>query len=324
MRGIERQMDRDQRMEAAEAAWNSEGGAAAEATETVPAETAVASNEGASTATPTDGKPAAEEGSKTPAAESKPAVEEKPASAGNDEALRQALGETDSYGQPITVDGIKAELQDARTLYSILDGKASPNVFLDMVQEQYPKVYEQIAARFAKDGKPAESKAAAPGEQAKGGDDPVNQRLSAVEQRLQREDQQRQQAEVETQRRKTVDGFVNRLQSWGKENGLEAEEIDEYGEVISSQIGRDPAAMKRIEAGNFVDVDRLLTERHNKLQARLKARSDAAISSKQERDRGIPKTPAGGAPPAPATTSRPNLADRDARIAAATDAWKQS
>ncbi len=240
----------------------------------------------------------------------------------------------------ITFEQLKNQVADARYFYDILEGKIEPATLLEFLQQNYPPVFQKIVRTVAEGlgvqaSNPASSQAPsqAPnkaGEASeKAGDkaaepNPLERKVGELEQWRQQQEAQQRQQETARQRMKAVESLQKKVGELAQAQGLEAEERAEFEHYISARIGTDPEARERLEKGNLVDIEKLFTERSNALEAMFQRRSERLLKSKQDRERSIPKIPAGGAPPAPATVQRPDYSTAEGRISAAMEQWKQS
>lgn len=212
------------------------------------------------------------------------------------EAIRSELGERCG-----TAEQMQAQLADAHALYDICSGKADPKGLLELLKSEYPEAYKKVADYFsagAAEGGPKPAEGAAKTAEAK---NPLEERVDRIE-------RERREADFKAHSDRVVKGFSTKVGELAQQAKLSERATARYSDLISQQIGRDPAALKRLEAGNYADVERLFNEYHNDFLEDLKGASDALIQGKKERDRALPKTPAGGAPPA-ATSPKPMTAE---------------
>lgn len=310
-------MDKSERMDAAQTMLEAADTTSAPAPEKKPEAAAETTTRTAAPETPA--KPAAAEAA--PAAP-KPA-EAKPAEAKPAEVKPAEPQAADPFGGR-TPEQVRSALEDAEALYNVLDGKHPVDGLLKFIQESYPKVYEDLAAHF-KGAKPAEgAQPAAPANGANGvAKDGLGKDVADLKERLDRQEQDAQRSARERQGRETASGFVKKVTELGKAAELDEKDIAEYCDVLSARIGRDQAALERVTRGNWVDVERLFNEFHGVQIDRAKRWADKQIEALRARDRALPKTPAAGSPPAP-ETRRPNLTEKDSRVAVAMEQFRQS
>lgn len=230
-------------------------------------------------------------------------------------------------------------LQDAYTLYDIASGTKNAAELLTMLEknwkpEQAQKVFQDLANYAASKGVKVDDKAVA--------DKPWEKETSALRKELDdtkkaqaaREEREKSQKE-ETERMTTVvTPMIDKVTELCKAAGLDPkqdkDEIDDFCNHISSAIGADKNKEKiveQIKKGQWGEVTRLYTEHHNKLVARAKRLGDTVLKAKIEKDKGIPKVPAGGAAASrtqAAAVGKRDLKTSEGRQAAAQAEWDKS
>jgi hypothetical protein len=239
----------------------------------------------------------------------------------------------DDKGMP-DLNETKLQLSDASVLYDIMSGKGTPSALLETMAANagWTDQQKQLVAQdligwltksgYLKDGAAADGKKPVAG--AKPGDagfvDPVNARLDKIENDNKTAAQRAEQARVQAHQREVFDTkFMPKITDLCKQKGVPQEDVADYANRVASLINGNPQITKRIEQGNYVDVQRLFTQIHNAEVARLKRWTDQQTAAKNKQNRN-PRIPSGGAPPAPAGSAKPvNVRDRDSRLAAAAE-----
>ena len=309
-------MDADDRIEAATALWNAEPAATPEA-EAAPAagtEKAPESGPPATPAAAAEPKPG-EKPAEVPAEGAKP--EEKPIAPTVESLTAELMSFQDimAEGQVQTVAQLKATVKDAMILYQVLDGKQPPRSLLEAVRStQTPEVYKAMLGDLK--SYIAEAEGGAPAKLAEG---QAAAAAPAAPAGPSTEEQQR----INQARLKTVETFEAHVKKLGEKEGLTGDDLPAYTDWISRQIGKDAKALKRLEAGKLNDVERLFTEFHNQMVARLERWSKGLTAKKREAGAKAPKIPAGGAPPAPAEPVKlPPAKGAEERIKRATELFR--
>ncbi len=199
----------------------------------------------------------------------------------------------------------KLQLSDAQVLYQIAKGEAPPSQLLDLFAQNWqPEQIKSVAENlmgwlrekgFLKDGQAAAPKAGEPGFK-----DPLAERLDKIESGEKTRNQQ-EAAKAEQTRRETVfrDKFLPAVANACKQKGVPEEDHQEYINAIAAKINGNPAILKRIEAGNTVDIQKFFAEVHNAEVKRLERYNAAKMKSQQAKEKN-PRIPSGGAPPNPA------------------------
>lgn len=239
----------------------------------------------------------------------------------------------DDKGNP-DLGETKAQLSDASVLYQIMQGKGTPSSLLDVMAQnggwnaqQKQMVADDLIGWLTKAGYLKDGAAAAGGKPAAGakpGDagfkDPMAERLDRIENERRTEQQTAAQRERQAQQEKVFnEKFLPKVGDLCKQKGVPPEFVADYSDRIAKAINGNKAILTRIEAGNFVDVQRIFSQVHNAEVARLQHWNKFQTAGKQQQQRN-PRIPAGGAPPNPAGSAKPgNARTRDERIAAAAD-----
>ncbi len=240
---------------------------------------------------------------------------------------------------------LRLERSDAHLLYDIVNGKADAANFLNMLadpQKYDHRIAEQVFTQLA-NGLSAQGFLQAyisasgyklvpigqAGEAAAAGDPPnplearINQLASTLEQHQQAQrnaDAQKENERTSADKKAVYDSFIGECDRLAKAKGVDPEFWPEYANQISAQIKGNPAILKRIKEGKFVDVQRLFTLHHNSQVQRFQKWSQTASAGKTARNAQIPKTPAGGSTPAPSGSPKRSLASAESRIAAVVSA----
>lgn len=274
---------------------------------------------------------AAQPAAAQPAAQQPPATTIDPQKWLESEPVKQVItAGLGDYAKDVTSpQQLQAVLKDAAEFYAIADGKQSPDAMVQLLKQHWPKALDALASSAAaavgmKLAKPEDLKEAGP-------KDPALERVEKMEREWkeakEREDAQR----VETHRRETFDKFTGEINKIVAKNfeGVEALENgkgvlaglgDLYMNRISLMINGNQEILGRIEKGNYTDVEKFATQVHNEMLGYLQAWSKALVARKSARDKGNPRIPANGAPPAPTGSPRKfNPANPDERMAAAAE-----
>lgn len=250
---------------------------------------------------------------------------------------------TDKEGKlGYTIDSdetLKGVLTDAYTLYDIAGGKKGVAELLTTFEknwkpEQFTAVLQDMANFAASKGIKIDDKAVA--------DKPWEKEINALRNELgetkkaqtAREDREKAVKE-ETERMDTVvTPMITKVTELAKAIGLDPkvdqEEIDDFCNHVSAAIGADKNKAKIIEQvkkGQWGEIERLFTEHNNKLVARAKRLADTVLKAKIDKDKTIPKVPAGGAAAAETkkgTGAKRDLKTSEGRVAAAQEEWKKS
>lgn len=233
----------------------------------------------------------------------------------------------DDKGNP-DLNETKAQLSDASILYQIMQGKGTPSGLLDVMAQnagwndaQKKLVADDLIgwltkAGYLKEGQAVAGKPAA----AANAQDPLAQRLDKIENDRKTEAQRNEQTRVAAHQKQVFDTkFMPKVNDLCKQKGVPAEDVGDYADRVAKSINGNKAILARIEAGNFVDVQRLFTQIHNAEVARLQRWTKSQTAAAQKKGQN-PRIPAGGAPPVPAGSAKQvNVKSREDRIAAAAD-----
>ena len=235
------------------------------------------------------------------------------------------------------------QLADADVLYKIAVGQARPSDLLNLMAGNAQWTKEQTAAVagdlidwLTKGGYLKEGHAQAGG-QGKDGKfvDPLEERLDRLE-RERREGEQRTQrervtAEQKAYQTKIFNAYTDKITELMKGAGL----VDDKGNVDKMELAfyvdavrnavpsqeHFNAIVKRIEKGNFVDVQKYFDTIRERETKRLQKHTKHLTDQHTRKEGTIPRVSTGGASPTPAGKQKRNLANRDDRLAAAEEAW---
>lgn len=233
-----------------------------------------------------------------------------------------------------STETLKGVLADAYSLYNIANGKDHPGTLLDVMKgnwtpEQFKGVLQGLADYCSKNGVKPDEKSGAAEPWRKEVDD-VKAQLSA------REKSDKEAVEVKDRMDNVVNPLLKKVEELAAKAGFDpknaddAKEIEDYILAISAAARSDKNFAKieaQIRKGQFGEVERLFTEYHNKLVARAKRYGDLTLKQKQDKDKAIPKTPAGGAAPGAAGAkagAKRDLKTSEGRVAAAREEWAKS
>lgn len=241
-------------------------------------------------------------------------------------ALSDFPGLVDDKGAP-NLQEASAQLRDASVLYDIMQGKGTPSQLLDVMAKnggwsdgQKQLIAQDLIAwltanKFLKDGQ-------AQGGNKQGGNfkDPIQERLDKIENDRKTERQQAEQQKVIAHQKEVFDTkFLPEVKRLCKEKGVPQEDVNDYVMSIAAQVKGNKAVIARIEKGNFVDLNKIFTQRYSSEVKRLERWTKSQTKAADAKSKN-PKIPAGGAPPQPAGSAKTvNVRDRDSRIAAAAD-----
>jgi hypothetical protein len=239
----------------------------------------------------------------------------------------------DQHGIPDAKE-LGLQLADAGVLYQIAQGQAPPSRLLDIMiqnpgwsKEQTSGVALDLIAWLTKNNFLKGDQA---GGQQRGADgkftDPLEEKVNGLAKTI--EEQKANETRAAEQQRQTniFDAFRGKIGELLEAKGLDKDELDYYGREIRALIPQNifNAVVARIEKGNFVDVQRLFDQVHGREAARLKKYTEKQVSDATKRQNTAPRVPAGGAPPALKTgQQKRNLANRDERLAAASEEWEK-
>lgn len=232
----------------------------------------------------------------------------------------------DDKGNP-DLNETKLQLSDSKVLYDIMQGKGTPSALLETMasaghwsDQQKQLVAQDLIGWLTKAGHLKDGQAAAKPAAAGGAKDPVIERLDKIEQQRKDERTQAEQTRVQQHQTKVYnETFLPQVTKLCEQKSVPKEYVEDYALGIAKLIAGNPAITKRIEAGNFVDVQKFFTQIHNKEVAKLAAWTKSQTAAAQKKT-GNPRIPAGGAPPAPAGSAKKvDTRNREDRIAAASE-----
>lgn len=240
------------------------------------------------------------------------------------------VGEGVDFGK--TVDELSLQLQDSAKLYEILDGKANVGDFLNLVVNNYPapigrKIVTDVV-QWLKDNN------VLPDEGGAGGDgefvDPLEKKIAELEKTIKRLTGgggagAANAAGAGSEANKEHPTFVKAKQNYPKEMArlLSSKKVAEadhkdYLTLVANKLQGNVAAVKRIAAGNYVDVRAAFAEIHNRRNASRVEAGKNKIASRKIRTARQPKTPAGGGTALTTAAAKGKPLTREQRIAAAT------
>lgn len=231
----------------------------------------------------------------------------------------------DDKGNP-DLNETKAQLSDSKVLYDIMQGKGTPSQLLDTMATaahwtdgQKQLVAQDLIGWLTKTGYLKDGQAGGKPPAAGGVKDPLVERLDNIEKQRKDEATQAEQTRVQQHQTKVYnETFLPQVTKLCEQKSIPKEYVKDYALAIAKLVNGNAAITKRIEAGNFVDVQKFFTQIHNKEVAKLAAWTKSQTAAAQKKS-GNPRIPAGGAPPAPAGSAKVNTRDRDSRIAAASE-----
>jgi hypothetical protein len=239
----------------------------------------------------------------------------------------------DDKGNP-DLGETKLQLSDASVLYDIMSGKGTPSALLETMAQnagwtaqQKQLVADDLIGWLTKSGYLKDGAAGGGGKPAAGakpGDpgfkDPLAERLDKIENERKTERQSGEQQRQAAHQKNVFDTkFMPKVTDLCTQKGVPKEDVADYADRVAKLINGNQAILKRIEAGNYVDVQRLFTQIHNAEVARLKRWTTSQTAAAQKRGNN-PRIPAGGAPPAPGGSAKKvDVRNREDRIAAATE-----
>lgn len=232
----------------------------------------------------------------------------------------------DDKGNP-DLNEAKAQLSDSKVLYDIMQGKGTPSQLLETMASaahwtdgQKQLVAQDLIGWLTKAGYLKDGQAGGKPPAAGGVKDPLVERLDNIERQNKDKETQAEQTRVQQHQAKVYhETFLPQVSKLCEQKSVPKEYVEDYALAIAKLVNGNPAITKRIEAGNFVDVQKFFTQIHNKEVAKLTAWTKSQTAAAQKKT-GNPRIPAGGAPPAPAGSAKPlNAKNRDERIAAASE-----
>lgn len=239
----------------------------------------------------------------------------------------------------------EARLADAALLYEIAEGKSSPAKLLNELASngkwnstQVGEVAHGLIAWLSergfltgpapnqgtaaeKEGGPETSGSAgtAPPVVEKTGvaPDSLEQRVAAIERDRQASAERQAQAAKVLEERRVYDVFNSKIKDLCSANQIPAEDAEIYAQHVSGLVAGNREVLDRIAKGNFVDVQKFFAQIHHREIQRLQRWTNQQTRSKQARQDNAPRSPAGGAPPAPAGKMRRDLKSFEGRTSAA-------
>ena len=242
-------------------------------------------------------------------------------------ALSEFPGLVDDKGN-VNVQEAGLQLKDGSVLYDIMQGKGTPSALLDLMaqnagwtNEQKQAIAGDLVQWLTKNGYLKDGQAAAaakkPGDP--GFKDPVQERLDKLEKDRADEKTRAEQQKVQAHQDQVFrTKFLPEVERLCKQKGVPQEDFADYVARVAAEVKGNKAILGRIEKGNFVDVQKFFNQIYNAEAKRLERWTKAQTAAAEKKNKN-PKIPAGGAPPQPAGSAKPNVRDRDSRIAAASE-----
>lgn len=225
------------------------------------------------------------------------------------------------------------QLADANILYQIMRGERTPSNLLDtMVQVgnwQKPQV-DAIAADMmawlkkqgyvtdgaAGDGKKPAAKAGDPGFK-----DPLEERIKNIETANEKATREAQERTQKVERDRVGKVFIDHVEKLATDAKIPKEDFPFYASQVAALVNGNKAITDRVAKGNFVDIKKFFDTVHSRELQRLDRYNKAQLA-RQDNKAKNPKSPTGGAPGTPSGAAPRKLANRDDRIAAATEMFR--
>ncbi len=246
--------------------------------------------------------------------------------------VTNALAES---GIPLDKDGspdlneAKLQLSDASVLYQIMKGEAPPSRLLDTMAansgwsaEQKQGIAKDLIGWLTKSGYLKGDAAAGGQQQQQPATDATTRRLEALENERKTEKQQQQERQQQEHQQKVFTSFTTKLAEIATQKGIDKADHNFYIDKVAEQIKGNPAVIARIQAGNFVDVQRFFAQVYNAEVARMARYNKQQTAAAEKKANSNPRIPAGGAPPNPAGQQRPKPRTYEERTAAALEQFK--
>lgn len=212
-------------------------------------------------------------------------------------------------------DQLKGVLEDAFSLYDLGNLNMPVGEFMAVFEKNFPEgnvraVLASLAAYI--DGKGIKATEAADL------NNPLNVRLTKVEAERKAERTATEARNSETARKEAQDKLDKHFTEFFKGIDMDvADELD-YLDVLRAKAQHDPQLARELREGKFANLDKVLTEYHNRQVERQKRWMDAKIKTAEDREKVLPKgvTPTGGASPVeskPAPKPKIDLTDGETR-----------
>lgn len=211
---------------------------------------------------------------------------------------------------------LKGVLEDAFSLYDIGNLNLPVTEFMEVFEKNFPEA--NVRAVLASLAAYAEGKGIKATESADL-NNPNTVRLNRIEQERKAERETKARENDEGEKRKAFEALETHVTEFVKAHDADVADATDYLTVVVSQIGGKAEFLKAIREGKFAQVDKMLTEYHNKQVERqdrwLKAKVEKA-NTREEKLKQQPK-PGQGAPPSAPAAPKVNLADGEQRRAEA-------
>jgi hypothetical protein len=228
------------------------------------------------------------------------------------------------------------QLADANILYQIMRGERTPSNLLDTManvgkwqQGQRDAVASDLMAWLTKAGylKDGQAAAGADGKKpaGKAGDpgfrDPMEERLNKLESANEKAAREQQERTQQVEKNRVGKVFIDHVEKLCGDNAIAKEDMPFYASQVAALVNGNKAITDRVAKGNFVDIKKFFDTVHSRELQRLDRYNKAQLNRQANKAKN-PKSPAGGAPGAPAAQAKRSFANRDERIAAATEAFQ--
>lgn len=211
---------------------------------------------------------------------------------------------------------LKGVLEDAFSLYDIGNLNLPVTEFMEVFEKNFPEA--NVRAVLASLSAYAEGKGIKATESADL-NNPTAVRLNKIEQERKTEREAKARENDEGEKRKAFEALETHVTEFVKGHDADVADATDYLTVVVSQIGGKAEFLKAIREGKFAQVDKMLTEYHNKQVERqdrwLKAKVEKA-NTREDKLKNQPK-PGQGAPPSAPAAPKVNLADGEQRRAEA-------
>lgn len=221
------------------------------------------------------------------------------------------------------------QLSDANILYKIMRGEGTPSGLLDTMVNvgNWQKAQKDAVAGdliswltkagYLKDGQASDGKPAA-----KAGDpgfrDPLEERLAKIETANEKSAREGQERTQQVERDRVGKVFTDHVAKLAKDSGVPEQDVEFYMTQVASMVNGNKAITDRVAKNNFVDIKKFFDTVHSRELQRMDRYNKAVLARQQNKSRN-PRNSAGGAPPQPAGQAKRNVANRDDRIAAASE-----
>jgi hypothetical protein len=238
------------------------------------------------------------------------------------------------------IKNLKAQLADAGALYGILNGTQSAKGLIGLLESNYPsetqqRVFTEVVNAMVENKfldwycaasgyklVPVDDPGTAVGDstQRTGAETPEARRIKQLEAEINnikgdRLKNQNTEAEKATQehQKKIFDSFTDEVKRLCTEKGLEPIDHSDYIDALSKKVAGNPAIIKRITNGNFVDIKKFFAEYHNAVLERAKRYSAKIATTKTKVENTVPKAAPGGGTPSGSKAATKPLSSEDRR-----------